>query len=159
MKHLTDNDFWKLIDGEVSKDESLIMTEHIIACSDCKAAFNTLKTMHVDISGMKTEKPSADFNERVFSKMPELALIPGRNRINLMGLAIVSLVLLSSVFVMLSGQHVSDYTKVHELYRFFFEAFQNESFLIGILIVNVIGLLLVLDNFFLGPLVKRRALN
>jgi predicted anti-sigma-YlaC factor YlaD len=69
MKHLTDEELFRLLDGECSAEEKNTFEAHIHTCAACMALYKDLKAIDLQLQQLPIESPSLDFTEKLMDKL------------------------------------------------------------------------------------------
>jgi anti-sigma factor RsiW len=78
MNHLTDEDLFRLIDGECSLEEQTAYKAHLAQCAQCNSVYSELFAIHLQLEKMPIETPSADFTERLMLQLEAAGQLQAR---------------------------------------------------------------------------------
>ena len=166
MNHLTDEELFRLLDGEVSTEERTGYQLHLAQCPACNTLYKELTAIDSQLSALPLETPTVTFTDRLLEKLqpsPTLLSYRGLNNLNFLFLAIGLVVLVTAVSLLLVGQislpaiggaGKSVGTPVDlTLLRSFFQSPLLKTLL---LVVNGILVLLLVDKLVLQPFFSKR---
>jgi predicted anti-sigma-YlaC factor YlaD len=168
MRHISDEEMFRLVDGECSAEEQTYFQTHMQECAACKALYTEIASLDTQLQQMILESPSADFTEKLMDKWQAAPHVDqsfffnrSYSRITTwmaFGFGLI-LILLSGTslglfnnllsFTQPDSQVKYDLTGLQSL-------LQNELLLTVFMIVNAVLVLLIVDKTVLQPYFRKR---
>lgn len=167
MKHLTDEELFRLIDGETSIDEQTIYKAHLSQCAPCNHLYNELFAINLQMEKMEVEKPSVDFTEKLMVKLQaenqyQPTFIFSKPSSSFLA---VICVFIAFVMILISGfslgwfnfaTTVTNNPGITIPSTSFHQLFQNELLINTFLIIDGLLALVLIDKALLQPYFKKR---
>lgn len=137
MDHLSEQQFWRLKDGELGKSEVEILHEHLSQCTRCQEQWAIILKLEEEVLSIQPPEVSPGFALKVTGKVREMeanktfSLAPFR--IFRIGLAFSFALLAVSALILLQGTTLAiDFSK--------FESLNLSHYLVGVLCLIVVFL-------------------
>lgn len=165
MKHLTDEELFRLIDGECSTEEKHTFEAHIHTCVACKALYTAFASIDMQLQQMTVESPSPDFTDKLMDKLQAAPVVQrvSHKRIYLLMLAPFGVIFVLSMLLLaiysigwLNINSATDIFPFHLPSVNFLPILQNTWLLNLFLLVNAVLVLLLFDRAVLQPFFKRK---
>jgi predicted anti-sigma-YlaC factor YlaD len=169
MRHISDEEIFRLVDGECTAEEQTVFQTHMGECGACKALFTEISALDTQLQQIILERPSDNFTEALMEKWQAAPVFDQPflyNRSYSRILAPIAFVF-SLVLIFISGfsnlrwfknqfsptkpdtNVAYDLTSLQSLV-------QNDLLLTVFLVVNAMLLLLVVDKTVLQPYFRKR---
>src|SRR5688572_4582650 len=68
MRHISDEEMFRLVDGECPLDEQTAFQTHIRECAACKALYTEIAALDTQLQQIILERPSDNFTDKLMEK-------------------------------------------------------------------------------------------
>src|SRR5687767_8666222 len=68
MRHISDEEMFRLADGECTVEEQTVFQTHLGECAACKALYTEISTLDTQLQQIILERPSDNFTEKLMEK-------------------------------------------------------------------------------------------
>jgi anti-sigma factor RsiW len=164
MKHLTDEELFQLIDGEVSAEGKEAYQAHLVACEACQSLYKELNAISAYLSEAPLDMPSANFTNQLLDKWALSAAPLTYRKINnlnflLLAIGLTLFTIVGSLW--LAGQvsfpAIIGNSAVAPVDLTYMSSFFQQPWIETLLlVVNGILALLLLDKLVLQPFFSRK---
>lgn len=170
MKHSTDEELFRLIDGECSAEEQATLQQHLNQCAACQATFAELLAINQQLAQLITvEQPSVDFTNKLIDKWqtaPQASrrfVWGGTLRWFVISMgSLFTFTLVAGIVALLGSGAGTDVTSILPVTSYLNglqQVFQNELLISVLLLIDGLLLLWLLDKAVLQPYYQKKLLQ
>jgi predicted anti-sigma-YlaC factor YlaD len=167
MRHISDEEMFRLVDGEYSAEEQSAFQTHMQECAACKALYTEIASLDTQLQQMILESPSENFTETLMDKWQAAPMVDPSFFFNRSYSRIITWMAFAFglVLILLSGASLRftnplSFTKPDTPVKYDSTGmqifFQNDLLFTVFMMVIAVLVLLIVDKTVLQPYFRKR---